>query len=266
MSVIPPRADPNRLDAPAQPGPTPELGETLKVVNVGNQTLRFAWNSRQYVIPPGASDFMPFDAIKVYVGDPRATNNVRTSRDSIGIISFLPDRATEVRRLRLLYSAPFGEYMRASDVGGIFVNTPADPNPADMTQQFAWDGVRIPQVEIYNIRGERIYTVLDDPEGVLSIPVSITQQHVDRSEQLERLVEQQGSLIQALSQRLGIDPNSPALDNAPDLLNEIPPDVETHEDGTPVMVLDQNENQVKVKRHRPPSEPSSLNDLPEDKI
>src|SRR5215469_11012279 len=72
----------------------PELGETLRVVNIGVETVRFAWNSRQYVIHPGNSEYMPFDAVKVYVGDPRSTNIVRTLKDSIGIISFLPDRAT----------------------------------------------------------------------------------------------------------------------------------------------------------------------------
>src|SRR5215471_20262811 len=166
MSVIPERPS----STPAPVGSLPELGETLRVLNVGSSTLRFAWNSRQYVLGPSSSEYMPFDAVKLYCGDPRATNIVRTSRDAIGIVSFLPDRATEVRRLRLLYAAPFGEYMRASDVGGIFVNSPT--LQPDLATTFAWEGVRVPLVEVYNIRNERIYTVLDDPEGTLTIPVS----------------------------------------------------------------------------------------------
>ena len=263
MSVIPSR---ERHDQP--PGPVmaviPELGETLRVANVSTvETYRFGWNSRQYIIPPGGSDFIPFDAIKVYAGDPRATNNVRTSRDSLGIVSFLPDRQTEVRRLRLLYSAPFGEYMRAGDVGGIFVHTP-DPNDTTLATRFAWDGVRIPMIEVYNIRGERIYTVLDDPEGTLNIPVPVTQSHIDRSDQLTRLVEQQATIIDALSARLGIDPNSHALDNDPDLLNEPPPEPEVHDDGTPIMVYDSSSDEIRPKMRRASSDPTDINDLPED--
>jgi len=264
MSVIPPR-DPTTSPSPlSSPLAIPELGETLRVLNVSTDaTYRFAWNSRQYLIPPGGSDFMPFDAVKVYTGDPRATNNVRTSRDAIGIVSFLPDRATEVRRLRLLYSAPFGEYMRASDVGGIFVNSPT-ADPTSLASRYAWEGVRVPQVEVYNIRGERIYTVLDDPEGTLTIPVAVTQSHVDRSEQFMTVIDQQANLIRVLSERLGIDPDSPALDNTPDLIQEPPP--ETHEDGTPKMVYDPRIDEVRTKPFRHATDPTSIDDLPEDTI
>lgn len=262
MSVIPPRAPQSPSSGPPL-AVVPELGETLRVLNVSpSDTYRFAWNSRQYTIPPAGSDYMPFDAIKVYCGDPRSTNNVRTSRDSLGIVSFLPDRQTEVRRLRLLYSAPFGEYMAAGDVGGIFVHTPDPSDNGSLAIKFAWEGVRIPLIEVYNIRGERIYTVLDDPEGSLNIPVNITQSHVDRSDQLSRLVQQQSSIIAALSERLGIDPNSPALDNHEDLLNEPPPDA--HEDGTPIMQYNPSTDEIKPKIRKSHSDPTDINDLPED--
>jgi hypothetical protein len=262
MSVIPPRA-PTIADPVT--AVMPEIGETLRVTNISTlDTYRFAWNSRQYVIPPTSSEFMPFDAVKVYTGDPRATNNVRTSRDSIGIVSFLPDRATEVRRLRLLYAAPFGEYMRASDVGGIFVNShPTIPNE-ELASKFAWEGVRIPQIEVYNIRGDRIFTVLDDPEGAMTIPITVTRHDLNSNDHLHNLIQQQATLIDTLSQRLGIDPNSPALDNTPDLLNEPPP--EEHEDGTPKMVFDPASDTVRPKRRSTTPDPTDINDLPEDRI
>jgi len=249
----------------------PELGETLRVINTSpTDTYRFAWNSRQYVLPPSASEFMPFDAVKVYTGDPRATNNVRTSRDSIGIVSFLPDRATEVRRLRLLYAAPFGEYMRAGDVGGIFVNT-TTANADSLASKFAWEGVRIPQVEVYNIRNERIWTVLDDPEGAMTIPVALTRHDIDsrHTDHLQALIQQQANVIEALSARLGIDPNSPALDNHDDILDEPEPSTpdNTNDDGTPRMVYDPHSDTIKRKpiRHQD-SDPTTIDDLPEDRI
>lgn len=267
MSIVPPRTTPDAPPSPLSPAPMPELGETLRVVNVSpSDTYRFAWNSRQYVIPPSGQEYMPFDAVKVYTGDPRATNVVRTSRDSIGIVSFLPDRATEVRRLRLLYAAPFGEYMRASDVGGIFVNSQPDISNETLATRFAWEGVRIPQVEVFNIRGEKIWTVLDDPEGTMTIPIQVTRRDLPSADHLHTLIQQQATIIDALSARLGIDPNSPALDNH-DVLNEFPPEPpETNDDGTPKMVYDPSSDTVRTKPRKPASDPTTIDDLPEDRI
>lgn len=282
MSIIPPRVGainapgqddvgtPPQYDAAVFAKTMPEIGETLRVVNVDVRTIRLAWNSRQYVIQPGMSDFMPFDGVKVYVGDPRATNVVRTNRDTIGIVSFLPDRATEVRRLRLLYAAPFGEYMRGDTAGGIFVNSPDDAPGYGA----AWEGVHIPLLQIFNIRGERIITVLDDPEGTQNIPIQVTRAMVaddPRVEQLMNVVHQRDALIDAMAAKLGIDPNSSALDNAPDVTGELPPDdapddVERHDDGTPVMVMDQRSDEVKVKRRVKEDVPTTLDDLREDRI
>lgn len=254
---------------PYQPGPMPELGETLRVVSMEETvTLRFDWNSRPYVIPPGGEAYMPFDAVKLYTGDPRSAGRIATTRDSIGIVSFLADRATEVRRLRLLYAAPFGEYMSGQDLGGIFL--PDVASRSEFQVASAWKNVRIPKVAVYNIAGQQIITVLDDPAGTLSIPVSVTAAQMDQQTQYMGIIEGQRRLIEVMADRLGIDPNSPALDNTPDLLNENPPeddsDVETHEDGTPKMVYDQRDEQIKPRRRPRPADPTTIDDLPEDRI
>jgi hypothetical protein len=250
--------------------PIPELGETLKVINRGRSTLRFMWNSRVYVIPPaGGEQYMPFDAVKLYCGDPRCTSAVRTIRDSIGIVSFLPDRATEVRRLRLLYMAPFGEYMSAEDVGGIFDDR---ADKVETPGQFeAFQNVRIPQVEVYNIQGQRVITLLDDPEGDLQNPILQQQQQiVARDDVYQQRISHLEGMIDILSKRLGVDPHTAALDNVPDFLGEVDPDadesIETHDDGTPEMVYDVQVDSIRPKRKPRTTDPSTFDDLPEDKV
>lgn len=273
--------------------PTPELGETLRVVSKDTATLRFQWNSRVHILPPGGEVYMPFDAVKLYCGDPRATSLVRTLRDSIGIVSFLPDRETEVRRLRLLYMAPFGEYMAAESAGGIFqAAKPSAPGPLGSS---AFEGVRVPQVEVYNIQGQRVVTVLDDPEGTT---VMMTQQTQSESAALQVAFAQQQQLINVMAQRLGMDPATGSLLNAPNVTGEEEPadgedgmgeapegsardthpgpsnpthpddegELITDDQGNPKTFYDQRDGAIKTKRKRPPHDPSTIDDLPEDAI
>src|SRR5271154_5737592 len=100
--------------------PEVELAETMRVLNKGSQTLRLRWDSRTYDIAPGKDSYMPFDCVKLYFGDPRCTALMQSVTDTRGLVSFVGDRATEVRRLRLLYNAPFGELLDDDASGSIF--------------------------------------------------------------------------------------------------------------------------------------------------
>src|SRR5215471_15522464 len=84
--------------------PQVKVGDILKVENVGSRIFRGMWDMVDYVIAPFQSDFMPFEAVKLFFGDPRATDKVRSVHDVRGIVGFLPDRPSEVRRLRLMYA------------------------------------------------------------------------------------------------------------------------------------------------------------------
>lgn len=249
--------------------PVVELSETLKVINRGSRGLRLSWNSRKYDINPmGGVCYMPFECVKLYFGDPRCTNNMRTIKDSIGIVSFLPDRATEVRRLRLLYAAPFGEYMSNVDLGGIFQSDPKEAH--EIGKARAFEGVSVPNVEVYNIQDQRIFTILDDPEGLDTIPVQVT---AAQRNDLEILVGRQASIIDALAAKLGIDPNGPALLNSPDVTGEVPEEDEevdlTSQDLTPPspnMVYDPEQDEIRESRPRRRKDPSSLEEVPTDRI
>lgn len=159
------------------------VGSIVKVVNRDQRIFRGMWDLAEYVIAPNGTEFMPFEAMKLFFGDPRAVDTVRSSRDSKGLVAFLPDRAGEVRRLRLLYNHGFGEYTgkEGPDV--------------------VWEQDRIPHVEVYSLDDVRIMTVLDDPAGRSVLPAVATQAE---EQDLRETVVRQGRLLQSLMDRLGV--------------------------------------------------------------
>lgn len=222
------------MDTSAQP--QVKVGDILKVTNIGRKLFRGQWDLVDYVIPPGGTDFMPFEAMKLFFGDPRSTNQVRSMRDSRGITSFLPDRQTEVRRLRLLYSHGFGDFTgnEGSDV--------------------VWEQDKIPHIEVRTLNDERIYTVLDDPAGSSVLPALTSQADESR---LRDVVEQQGRLIRSLMSRMGMESSS-------DLANpEIPEDLLPPPTGTNMW----NPATDEVESFKEPSDtdPEMYDDLPEDR-
>lgn len=160
------------------------VGAIVKVTNDHpSRIFRGMWDLAEYVIPPGGTEFMPFEAMKLFFGDPRATTTVRALRDGRGLAAFLPDRSGEVRRLRLLYDHGFGDYTgrEGPDV--------------------VWDMNKIPHVTVSTLDGTRIYTVLDDPAGNHTLPAQTTEAE---DADLRETVIRQGRLIQSMMDRLGV--------------------------------------------------------------
>jgi hypothetical protein len=160
------------------------VGSIVKVTNLDpNRIFRGMWDLAEYVIPPLGTDFMPFEAMKLFFGDPRSTDRVRSSRDAKGLVAFLPDRAGEVRRLRLLYSHGFGDYSGKEG------------------PDIVWEQDHIPHVRVTTLDDTPILTVLDDPAGRSVMPAVATQQE---EADLRETVVRQGRLLQSLMDRLGV--------------------------------------------------------------
>ena len=124
-----------------------------------NETpLTLMWDSRPYLVKVGETAFAPFEAVSVATGDPRSGASTTSIRDDAGNVGWVVDRPTEVRRLRTLYDNQTG------DLGEIL---------------FA------PVLEVENLEGERVRTVLDDPEGDSVIPVQTTL--LDRDQLLAQI-------------------------------------------------------------------------------
>lgn len=167
------------------------LGDVLHVKNKGSKPLVLAYDSRRHVIEPGATRPIPFEAAALYFGDPRSGGAVQSKRDEVGRVSFIADRATEVRRLRTLY-----------DVHPQNVNADGGQEWGDETQLPA---SAIPNVEVHDYDGNPVRMVIHDPAGDHISPAQIT---VSENDQLRILVNRQQQMIETLAQRLGVDPIS----------------------------------------------------------
>lgn len=164
-------------DTATQPLPL-DIGDYVQVTNKGSKPLVLMYDSRTHVIEPGATRPIPFECSNVYFGDPRATSMMAAKRDNVGRVQFIPDRATEVRRLRTLYDNQSGAETEVLDY---------------------------PPVEIRDYDGNLITTVLEDPAGDSVTAASVT---IDENEQLRQMLARQQQTIDMLAQRLGIDPTS----------------------------------------------------------
>jgi hypothetical protein len=212
---------------------TLKMGDILRVTNVGDRIFRGAWDLVDYVIPPGGSDYLPFEAVKLFFGDPRSGKDVRSDRDQRGTVGFVSDRSAEVRRLRLLYDHGFGDYTGHEGVEKVW----------------QWD--RIPHVEVHTLGGDRIWTVLDDPAGTTITPASRTEAE-DRN--LREVVAEQGQLIRQLMQRLGGIPDGPPAvpEENPPAVNPLVYHVDSDEIAPPII-------------EDPTADPTIYDELPEDR-
>lgn len=102
--------------------------QLAKVVNKHSEPFRGKYDNQQYLIAPGSETVVPMDAVRNWLGNPDAADLDDKRRD----------RTEEFRRIR----AKYGVY----------------EYDERMEENF-------PRLEVYTLEGERIYTVIDDPEG-----------------------------------------------------------------------------------------------------
>lgn len=151
-----------------------DIGDIVRVVNNGDQPFTIGWDSRQYRLEPGKDTFVPFEACCLWFGDPRSTNSIQSAKNQHGIVSFIPDRDSEIRRLRVKYG----------NIGG-------DERFVDPA----------PDVTIYDLTGEQIVTVLDDPSGD---SITVAQPTVVDQSNLIATIERQQAQINLLLENLGL--------------------------------------------------------------
>jgi len=101
--------------------------ESVRVLNKGDADFKGQYDRDIYVIPAGSEGIVPWDAICLWLGDPRATDN-----------GVQKNRLEEYRRL----TSKFGVY--------------------DEQDQF--DDAR-PKLEVYRLNGQRVTMLAEDPFG-----------------------------------------------------------------------------------------------------
>jgi hypothetical protein len=100
----------------------------VRVVNVGDRPFRDRYNRQWVDIPVGGEQFVPFEAVCLWFGNPDVMDKGPRQRD----------RTDTYQRLRARL--------------GVYEN------------EALWES-RKPKVECYTINGDRIITVMDDPYG-----------------------------------------------------------------------------------------------------
>lgn len=154
------------------PGGLP-VRERKRMTNSARPVVEM-WDSKSYVIQPGDTEYWPAELCFKAFGDPRSSSAVRTTRTPKGTVGFIPDRPTEVRRLRLLYG---------NMAGG-------------EEEVYAY-----PIVELYTLQDERITTVLEDPKALTTTPASET---LSERDQLLDMITRQQAQIDRLAKVVGM--------------------------------------------------------------
>lgn len=120
------------------------LNSTVYVIWKGTNPKTEMFNSRRYVLKPDEKTPVPFEAVCLWYGDPRSAANVSAIRNDVDeTVTFVPDRDSEIRRLTARYGGD--------------------------------DNVRFPDVEVVDLNGKSLFSVVEDPEGEHVLPAVSTR-------------------------------------------------------------------------------------------
>ena len=253
-------ADPETIgfkDRPIQFIPAPQ--------HLREQPLRLQWAGRVHVVPYMGDAYIPFDCMKLWFGDPRSGATVSRIQDRHGLDMVIPDRLAEIQRLRYTWqetNVRFREFI---------------PGDRSLLDEPISD--RIPEVEVYALTGDRIYTVVDDPHGdriIAATPTVAQEQQRDAQllQQSDMLLQQQ-KMIDKLMAKLNVRPEDLALDEEG---GEVPVDRKEPRKHpgraeapsaaavkeNPAMVYNQRTKQVQPKPEKRAPDPTRFEDLPVD--
>lgn len=195
------------------------------VVNIRNltddQTYKWGWDSNWWVLEPGKSIVAPYFGFVNWLGDPRAVNI--GDPDANQEVQY---RSNEVRRLGVLY----GIYDRPWHKDTAYKSHDhTDTRPAD-------DGMRdhvdhtyvqrpdgrfwhphLPCVEVTDLSGNVIRTIIDDPEGNNLTPADATTKAEKGA--LEAQMAEMQSTLASLQLQLAVKNN--ALQANPDFEGDV---------------------------------------------
>jgi hypothetical protein len=204
------------------------------------------------MLNPGDEKSIPFELAKKDFGDPRSINDVIRIKDEYGNDMVVADRRAEVIRLQSLWQSQvpkFREYV-----------------PGD--RSFLTDGISdmMPDVEVYDMDGHRIYMVCDDPYGdhVMAATttvmeaenyrskISAQQQEIDDLKRQHKIMmDRLGVNPEMLLDPVKVKPQDGALDT---------PTLATKEEN-PQMVYNPRTKRVLPKRYAPTNDPTSIEEL-----
>lgn len=136
---------------------------TVYVINKEADPRTYQYDGRRYRLEPNKKIPVPFAAAALWLGDPRASGNIASvSDEETGAVAWVPDRDSEHRRLVVRYG---GE-----------------------------DHYQFPKMEVQDLDGNTVHTVVSDPEGdhVMTVEQTVDEAKAkdDRIAALEAKVNQ----------------------------------------------------------------------------
>lgn len=167
---------------------------TVYVVNKETNPKTYMFAGRRYLLKPDEKVPVPFEAASLWFGDPRAAQDIISVRDpDTDVVSWVPDRDSEMRRLTVRY-------------GG-------DGN------------TRFPEVEVQDLDGNVLHSVLEDPEGEYVLPtVTTLSESAQKDRKIanleERLERMEAMLSGRMADATGDIKGSDAEDTGVDLAND----------------------------------------------
>lgn len=157
--------------------------DIVRIRNTGKDAFKDQYGAVPYAIPAGEAVIIPFDAACLWLGDPRVINKPTLSQY---------DRDDELHRVKTRLGAVVKEAM----------SEPWEP----------------PALEVEDLEGNRIYMVVEDPDGLKgSIPTKtfgLSDTEAVAAE-LEAVKRQQAALLARLDE-LSRGADAPTLDDVPD--------------------------------------------------
>lgn len=195
-----------------------DMDTSLKVVNVAppdhkySELKFFHGPNRIWILKPGESAYVPYYIVKSWFGDIRSAGDFvnTTAQSDIGtIVATIPPRAAEVARLRAHYGLHTGQ----------------DASFVDNQHE-------IPQVELYTPDGEKLPTVLEDPEGKTTIEATST---ISQAESQDKRIAELEALVHKLladRERPVITPDPVTPETVKNVVRAVDDDDDDEDDGS----------------------------------
>lgn len=159
----------------------------VRVKNVGEKDVVMRYNSIPYIVRAGDEATVPFEAMCVWLGDPRAGETSRVDNNG-GDTRFIPARRDEIVRLRQLYGMYAGGGSHEL-VHGEFTDRDGDGKEVAVHIDY-------PRMEAWMSDGQRLYTVLEDPEGLEgAVPDPLIAKHQSNTDEVIQRLEREVQML-----------------------------------------------------------------------
>lgn len=189
-----------------------------KISNHGTKPLRLQWDGSWFEIKPGQDGHAPYNAICLWFGDPRSVNIGDPDNDRP-----TQYRRAECERLSTFYGVYEDQWYSDEPLRSFGIDTITDfaaestmtdarrrpvgavPYVEDYAHGFRHPN--LPSVEVWRVdTGEKLWTVLEDPDGTHNAPVDTT--HVQNKALQAQIAAMEDQLSRMKSEMLYRDPDA----------------------------------------------------------